>query len=67
MDETKNPNSIAVLGAGVMGSDIALQLAISGYTVILKDIMKNALKVSKKRITDGFKIMKMMKSRPFFL
>jgi 3-hydroxybutyryl-CoA dehydrogenase len=61
MDDTRNPNIIAVLGAGLMGSDIALQLAISGYTIILKDIVKNALKIAKKRITDGFKIMKIMK------
>jgi len=66
MVETRNSNNIVVLGAGVMGSDIALQLAISGYTVILKDITKNALKVSKKRITDGFKIMKMMKKAGHF-
>ena len=61
MDETRNPKSIAVLGAGVMGSDIALQLASSGYPVTLKDIRKNALEASKKRITDGFRLMKMMK------
>ena len=61
MDGTRNPKSIAVLGAGVMGSDIALQLASSGYPVTLKDIRKNALEASKKRITDGFRLMKMMK------
>jgi len=61
IDDAIIPRKIAVLGAGVMGSDIALQLAISGYTVILKDIRNNALKISKKRITDGFRIMKMMK------
>jgi 3-hydroxybutyryl-CoA dehydrogenase len=61
MDETRNPRNIAVLGAGVMGSDIALQLASSGYPVILKDIRKNALDASEKRITDGFRLMKMMK------
>ncbi len=60
MDETRNISNIAVIGAGVMGSDIALQIAISGYTVILKDIIMNALETSKKRIADGFKIMKMM-------
>jgi 3-hydroxybutyryl-CoA dehydrogenase len=61
MDENRNPRNIAILGAGVMGSDIALQLASSGYTVTLKDISKNALKESEKRITDGFRLMKMMK------
>jgi 3-hydroxybutyryl-CoA dehydrogenase len=61
MDEIRIPRSISVLEAGVMGSDIALQLAISGYPVTLKDIKKNALEASKKRITDGFRLMKMMK------
>jgi len=61
MGETRNPRNIAVLGAGVMGSDIALQLASSGYPVTLKDLRKNALEASKKRITDGFRLMKMMK------
>ena len=39
-----NINKVAVLGAGVMGRQIAMQVAISGYTVVCYDISEDMLK-----------------------
>lgn len=53
---------IAILGAGVMGSGIALNLASFGYRVILKDIEQHILTDSQSKISDNFRMLQMMKS-----
>jgi len=53
--------TVAVIGAGVMGSDIALDLACYNYRVILKDIDIAILEKAKDRIKADFKMIKMMK------
>jgi 3-hydroxybutyryl-CoA dehydrogenase len=52
---------IAVIGAGVMGSDIALDLSSYNYQVILKDLNDNILQKAKEKIKNDLKLMKMMK------
>jgi len=54
---------IAVIGAGIMGCDIAIDLASYGYSVVLKDIDKKALEKALKTIDEKFKLFKMMKPR----
>lgn len=51
---------IAVVGAGVMGCDVAFTLACFGYSVILKDINDDVLNLARDRITKGFRMVKMM-------
>jgi 3-hydroxybutyryl-CoA dehydrogenase len=53
--------TVGVLGAGVMGSDVALDLACYGYTVLLKDIREEIIKQAEAKITKDFKLVKMMK------
>jgi len=53
--------SIAVIGAGIMGSDVALDLACYGYNVILKDLDTEILDKAKAKIKKDFKLVKMMK------
>lgn len=53
--------SIAVIGAGIMGCDVALDLASYGYNVILKDLDTEILDKAKTKIKKGFKLVKMMK------
>lgn len=55
-------NNIAVIGAGVMGSDVALNLAAKGCHVILKDINDSILVKARERITSEFKMLKFMSS-----
>ncbi|MBN2736806.1 MAG: 3-hydroxyacyl-CoA dehydrogenase family protein [Spirochaetales bacterium] len=57
--EIKNP---AIIGAGTMGSDIALDLASYNYKVTLLDISTEALIKSKDKIEKGYNLAKMMKS-----
>lgn len=52
---------IAVVGAGIMGSDIALDLASYSYDVILKDLDNQTLDKAEARIKKDFKLVKMMK------
>jgi 3-hydroxybutyryl-CoA dehydrogenase len=52
---------IAIVGAGLMGSDTALDIAGNGYQVFLKDLSRETLDNSKKRIEQDFKMAKMMK------
>ena len=54
--------NIAILGAGVMGSGIALNLASFGYEVILKDLNQSILNTSKQKITEDFRMLQMLKS-----
>ncbi|WP_019912683.1 3-hydroxyacyl-CoA dehydrogenase family protein [Paenibacillus sp. HW567] len=53
--------TIGIIGAGVMGSDLALDLASQGYRVILKDIHEEALDTAKAKIREDFKLVKLMK------
>jgi 3-hydroxybutyryl-CoA dehydrogenase len=53
--------TVAVIGAGTMGSDIALDLSCYGYHVILKDLTEKILVTSRTKIIKDFKMVKMMK------
>lgn len=53
--------AVSIVGAGVMGSDTALDIACYGYQVILKDLDHDSLDLAKKRIEQDFKMAKMMK------
>ncbi|MCP4135963.1 MAG: 3-hydroxyacyl-CoA dehydrogenase family protein [bacterium] len=53
--------TIAVIGAGIMGSDVALDLACYGHTVLLIDRESSILEQSREKITKEFKLVKMMK------
>jgi 3-hydroxybutyryl-CoA dehydrogenase len=52
---------IAIIGAGVMGSDIALDLSSHNYQVILKDLNGEILQKAKEKIEKDLKLMKMLK------
>lgn len=53
--------NIAVIGAGVMGSDVALNLSCYGYNVALKDINKEFLIKAREKISNDLRMVKMMK------
>lgn len=53
---------IAVIGAGVMGSDVAFDLASYGYEVMLKDINENHLADAREKIKTSFRGYKMIKA-----
>jgi 3-hydroxybutyryl-CoA dehydrogenase len=53
--------TIAVIGAGIMGTDVALDLASYGYPVILKDLDNVTLEKAREKINKDFKLFKMMK------
>jgi 3-hydroxybutyryl-CoA dehydrogenase len=46
---------VSVIGAGVMGSGVAQNLAQSGYEVILVDISQGSLELSKENITNSLR------------
>ncbi len=52
---------VGVLGAGLMGSEVALDLACYGYRVLLKDISLDRLHAAEVKIKSDFKLIKMMK------
>lgn len=52
---------IAVVGAGVMGSDVAFDLASNGYEVLLKDISEHHLTDAREKIRASYKGYKMIK------
>src|SRR5210317_473555 len=54
---------VAVIGAGIMGCDIALELASYGYCVALKDIDEDILKQAEITIRENYKFFKLMKPR----
>jgi len=56
---------IAVVGAGVMGSDVALDLAGHDYTVILSDLTDEILENARGNIKRSYNFVKMMK-KDFF-
>lgn len=53
---------IAVIGAGVMGADVSLDLASYGYDVILKDVDDCRLAEARKKIQNSFRGYKMVKT-----
>jgi len=53
-------NKIWVLGAGVMGCDLALDLAIHKYKPVLYDISETQLENAKKKIEQQFRLYKML-------
>ncbi|MHC4203334.1 MAG: 3-hydroxyacyl-CoA dehydrogenase family protein [Planctomycetota bacterium] len=56
---------VAVVGAGVMGSDVALDFASHNYRVILKDITDEILENARGNIKRSYSFVKMMK-KDFF-
>lgn len=52
---------IAVIGAGVIGSDVALDLSIHNYTVLLKDLSEDLLENALNKIKNSYRFTKMMK------
>jgi len=55
---------VAVVGAGVMGSDVAFDFSAAGFQVILKDIHQGILEKAEKKVKQTFKMVKMA-SREF--
>ncbi|OFX86563.1 MAG: 3-hydroxybutyryl-CoA dehydrogenase [Bacteroidetes bacterium GWF2_33_16] len=52
---------IAILGAGVMGCDVALEFSTFGYRVILKDIKQDILIKARSKMESDFRMYKMIK------
>jgi len=57
--------TIAVIGAGVMGRDLAIDLSSFDYNVVLKDVSEEILGEAEKGIRANYKFFKMMKKEPF--
>ncbi|WP_166541778.1 3-hydroxyacyl-CoA dehydrogenase family protein [Paenibacillus lutrae] len=55
--------TVGVVGAGVMGSDVALDLACYGYEVVLKDINEDILHRAKEKISTDFRLLKLVKPK----
>jgi 3-hydroxybutyryl-CoA dehydrogenase len=53
---------IAVVGAGIMGSDLSLDLASYGYQVLLKDVNDSALEKARQKMAHTFRFMKLMRA-----
>lgn len=56
-----NFNKIGVIGAGLMGGDVAFDLSANGYDVVLKDVSEESLSLAKEKIVNGFRGYQMMK------
>ena len=52
---------IAVIGAGVIGSDVALDLSIHNYNVLHKDLSEELLENALDKIKKSYRFTKMMK------
>lgn len=52
---------VAVIGAGTIGADVALDLAIHKYHVLLKDLSDNMLERGIDKIRNSYRFTKMMK------
>ncbi|KOP66453.1 3-hydroxybutyryl-CoA dehydrogenase [Bacillus sp. FJAT-18019] len=53
--------TVGVVGAGVMGSDVALDLACYGYEVVLKDISEDVLHQAMEKIKTDFRLLRLVK------
>lgn len=53
--------TIAVIGAGVMGCDVALDIACNGYNIILKDLNQKIISHAEAKIKEDFKLYKLLK------
>jgi 3-hydroxybutyryl-CoA dehydrogenase len=53
---------IAVIGAGVMGADVAFDLASYGYNVVLRDIDERRLAEAREKIQKSFRGYRMVKT-----
>jgi 3-hydroxybutyryl-CoA dehydrogenase len=53
--------NVAIIGAGVMGADVALDLACYDLSLCVKDLSPEILASAKKKITDDFRMLRMMK------
>lgn len=60
-----NIQKVGVIGAGVMGSSTALSLALTGHRVVLIDISAEILKESENKITNEFRVCKILSSGKF--
>jgi 3-hydroxybutyryl-CoA dehydrogenase len=56
---------IAIIGAGVMGSDVAIDLANHNYDVILKDLTEKQLDNAKSNIQKSYRFYKLMLKEAF--
>lgn len=52
---------VAVIGAGVMGTDVTLHLALKNVSVVLKDINEEKLTTAKEKIKASYRMIKMMR------
>lgn len=52
---------IAVIGAGTMGTHLAMDLAFHGHTIILKDKDQDSLQVAEKRMREDFRMFQMIR------
>ena len=52
---------VAVIGAGTIGADVAVDLSLHGYHVLLKDLSDFELEKARKRIRNSYRFTKMMK------
>jgi len=52
-------NNIAVVGAGTMGAQVSLLMAMYGYNVILKDIDDDTLDVAKRKVEEEARLSRM--------
>ncbi len=57
--------TIAVIGAGVMGRDLAMDLSSYNYNVILKDVSEEKLHEAENGIKSNYRFIKMMKKAAF--
>jgi 3-hydroxybutyryl-CoA dehydrogenase len=56
-----NRQCIGVVGAGIMGTDVALDLSGHNYQVLLKDLTDELLDKARTRIEQQYRLVKMMK------
>lgn len=54
-------NNIAVVGAGTMGAQVALLLAMYGYDVVLKDLDDHALDTAKRKLAQELRASRMFR------
>ena len=52
---------IAVIGAGIIGADVALDLAINNYSVLLKDLTDSLLDKAMEKIQKSYRFVRMMR------